>query len=60
MSDSLQSNNRPLTANELSNMTKSMIMAAAPEIAFGRADKRNKKHLLETVAELPLEVQNRI
>ena len=45
---------------EMNNMTKTMIMAAAPEVIFGRADKRNKSHLLETVTYLPRDVQDRI
>jgi hypothetical protein len=60
MSNNLKFTNGMLANVQMKKMTKSMIMAAAPEIAFGRADKRSKSHLLETIACLPLEVQNRI
>ena len=38
----------------------SAIMLALPEFAFGRADKRSHAHLLETVAHMPLDIQDKL
>ena len=41
-------------------LTMSEIIQSASHVRFGRADRRSRNHLLDTVAQLPLEDQEQV
>jgi len=53
----MSDNNVPDLGRTLEALTIPEIIAASPLTAFGKADRKSRKHLLATIAELPYEEQ---